>query len=395
MIVTSEITLSSQIDSVAFSPCGDCAVVAFGRDHLAIFEVSRGSLEARSTFTLPPDRYQGLPGAQIAVSETRVSFLDERTILVARLVSRRAEDGSIPQEQLSRTTLLAVDASSGLPCGEFDVEDGMAIGVDPLPIAPHHVLLSLVAKTLICIDTSSWREVCRVRELDGVLDPVGDLAEDPEEKLTRNGVAYDRRQGLLYVLWRYFNAAALQTYTFEQKRSRFVCIDRAPTIHGEDAGYDAEGLCLKPDGSGAAACFGIDDAMIDLRGSESQAVPRMARIGRLVLFSGADRRIIDVESETARDFLVNRHVTFEPDGREVFVGYRYGTGFSEARPVYLDDQTVLLSTPSGLMLGVDTDGDRTEVLHDRGSRILALDFQRENRLLLVGSADKTACLLRT
>jgi hypothetical protein len=393
MIVSQQTALPGRIDSLALSPSGDRAVVAIGRDRLSTFDVSPGSLEARATFAMPPDRYQGRPGVRIYVLETRVAFLDEATILLARRLTRRAGDGSIPREQLSRISLLAVDAGTGRLRGEFDVEHAMSIGVDPLPIAPHHVLLSLIGKTLICIDTASWREVCRVRELNADLDPVGDSADVTEENLAPNGVAYEPRQGLIYVLWRYFNAAAFQTYRFEPERSRIVCVGRAPTITG--AGYDAEGLCVKPDGSSVAACFGFDDALIDLRGEQSEEPPRMARIGFLVLYSRNERRFIDIESEMSRDFLFSRHVTHDPDGREVFFGYRYGVGFSQAKPCYLDDRNVLLSSPSGLMLGVDTEVGRTEVLHDCGCGILTLDLHRENRLLLVGCSDNSLRLLRT
>jgi hypothetical protein len=165
------------------------------------------------------------------------------------------------------------------------------------------------------------------------------------------------------------------------------------TVTGTDAGYDADGLCLRPDGSGVAAWFPIFDALIDVDKAASQEPPRIARLGRLGVFSGDEQRFIDVETEAARDLLINRQVTVGPDGSEVFQGYRIGVDFYEAQPFFLDEHRVLLNSPSGFVFCIDTESGQTEVRHDLGSPIRALDFHRETQRLLAGCEDNSVRLL--
>jgi hypothetical protein len=60
---------------------------------------------------------------------------------------------------------------------------------------------------------------------------------------------------------------------------------------------------------------------------------------------------------------------------------------------YLDAGRILLTSPSGLLLGIDPEGGRTEVLYDCGSRIGGIAFHRERQILLIGDADRTLTLL--
>ena len=196
------------------------------------------------------------------------TFLDERTLLVARAEYLTEPEGSDVLKSPFRTRLLALDTRTGGLVGEFEV-DGMVLRADPVPIPPHHVLLSLDGLALICVDASSWREVCRVGEEAEDHDPAVDI----EEEIAENGVAYDPHRGLVHVFWRYFNAGVVQSYRFDPGRSRFVVEKRYRTIEGEDAGLEANGLCVRADGSGIAAWFAIFDEVIEADGGSRPRRP--------------------------------------------------------------------------------------------------------------------------
>src|SRR5262249_39645965 len=149
-----------------------------------------------------------------------------------------------------RTRLLALDTRTGDVRGEFQLA-ARVLRADPVPIPPHHVLLSYNGMALVCIDSSSWQEVGRVGGRAEEHDPALDI----EEEIANNGVAYDPHGGLVHILWRYFNAGVVQSYRFEPQASRFVNVRRGPVVEGEDACIEANGLCLWPDNLTVAAWF--------------------------------------------------------------------------------------------------------------------------------------------
>jgi hypothetical protein len=387
MNVSRQVTLPGQILSAAISPGGSLIVVAVEGGRLELFD--GGSLEPRGSLALP-EGGEGLPpGTTVEPNETRMAFLDEQTLLVARAEYLREPEGSDGLESPFRTRLLAVDTRSGGLVGEFDV-DGSVLRVAPVPIPPHHVLLSHDGLALICIDTSSWREVCRVGVGEDADDH--DPAVDIEEEIAENGVAHDPHRGLVHVLWRYFNAGLVQSYRFDPDGPRFVAEKRYPVIEGEGAGLEAIGLCLLADGAGIAAWFAVFDELARTVDEGLQVEPRMARLGRLGLLSGDEVRFIDVHSEMERDLLVDPVVRTDEEGGEVYLGDRVGVDFYEARPIALDDGRVLLNTPGGSLLAVDTRTGRTEALHDFGSPIVSLELHRATRSLLVCCEDTSAYL---
>lgn len=377
-------TLSGRLYCVAIDPGGDYAIAAVEGGLLV--RLDGETLESRGTFALPTGLDQLPPGTTVRPRETRVAFLDARTLLVARVETLSEPEGSHVLGSPSRTRLLAIDTVTGDLRGDFQI-NGCVLRTDPVPIPPHHVLLSDDGLALVCVDAFTWREVARMGERPEDHDPAVDI----EKEIAENGVAYDPSRGLVHVLWRYFNAGVVQSYRFEPDRTRFVSASRGPTVEGHDAGLEANGLCVRPDGSEVAAWFAISDAVVKPRTTGPLGL-RMARLGRLGLFSGDGARFLDVESEMDRDLLVSPDPV--RDGSGEVVGERVGVDFYEARPLYLDDGRVLLNTPSGFLLGVDTQGGRTEVLHDFRSPVVCLELHREARLLLVGCEDRSVHLMR-
>jgi hypothetical protein len=133
--------------------------------------------------------------------------------------------------------------------------------------------------------------------------------------------------------------------------------------------------------------------MLALRGEQEPALPRTARLGCLGIFSGQDRRFIDIASETERDFVHGPQWTQDEHGQDVVVGFRLsagtGNGDPVTKPVSIDDRRVVVGTPSGFLLCVDAESGRSEVVHDFRSRIKGIRFHRDQRRLLVGCEDGT------
>lgn len=198
MIAIQQIRLAGKIDSLAFSPCGDRAVVALDASRLLPLNVSERQLVPGEAWAPPVDRPAW--STSVAVREARVAFLEDATILVSRLVEFRTEDRSIPGEERDRVLLQAFDAETGAPRGGFGAHEFTTLCADPLPNSPGLALLARYSKPLALIDTVAWSEVGRLRELDEVYDPVGDRAFCPEEQLTQNALAYLPGPGLLSVL---------------------------------------------------------------------------------------------------------------------------------------------------------------------------------------------------
>jgi hypothetical protein len=384
---TTQITLPGQIQASAISPGGDYAVAAVEGDRLVLLDCE--SLVPRGMLALPSGIDRLAPGTTVRPLETRVAFLDEQTLLVARAEYVFEPEGSEILTSPSRTRLLALDTRTGDVRGEFQLVASV-LRADPVPIPPHHVLLSFNGLVLVCVDASSWREVGRVGERPEEHDPAVDI----EEEIANNGVAYDPHGGLVHVLWRYFNAGVVQSYRFEPAASRFVSVRRGPVVEGEDAAIEANGLCVRPDGSAVAAWFAIADAVVGPDEGGPPGSPRTARLGRLGLFSPEGARFLDVRTKMARDLLVSPAVTHDDEGRAVDLGDRVGVDFYEFRPVFLDGRRVLLNTPGGFLLGIDTEGGRAEVLGDFRSPVLSLALHREKRFLLVCCEDRSVRLLR-
>lgn len=392
MIAHHQIRLAGKIDSLALAPGGDCAVVAQDKNRLLLVNVSEGQLAPGQAWELPADRPAW--ATALTIQETRVAFLDDATILVARRVEFVTEDRSISGDDRRRVLLQAVDAKTGAVRGGFDEHEFLMLGNDPLPVSPGLVLLARHMKTLALIDTSTWSEVGRLRELDEGYDPVGDRAFCPEEQLTENALAYQAGPGLLYVLWGYAFGSALQTYRFESGPRRFVSVDRSPEFDQEPYA-----LAVNPDHSGAAVLLSDEchGRRLELPPGEPYLLPGRSRLGPLYLLSGSETRQFDVVSETERDFACSKRFTLDDERREVFRGFDIrvdGRSLNyQPRMLFLDERRLLLNSPRGLLLGIDIESGRTDVLHDLLSPVRGLAFHPGRRIVLAGCDDRTLTLL--
>lgn len=111
MDLTKQITLPGRIDSSAICPDGDYAVAAVEGDRLPLLDGE--TLAPRGTLMLPTGLDRLPPGTTVRPTETRVTFLDERTLLVARAEYLIEPEDSEPLESHSRTRLLALDTRTG------------------------------------------------------------------------------------------------------------------------------------------------------------------------------------------------------------------------------------------------------------------------------------------
>ena len=66
----------------------------------------------------------------------------------------------------------------------------------------------------------------------------------------------------------------------------------------------------------------------------------------------------------------------------------YGVDEFGSKPFYLDDRTVVINTPGGILLGVDTISGKSELLKEEWSQIQDLSVHHQKRLLLVGTKGK-------
>ena len=68
------------------------------------------------------------------------------------------------------------------------------------------------------------------------------------------------------------------------------------------------------------------------------------------------------------------------------VGIRYGVlDHYLSKPFYLDEQTVVINSPGGLLIGVDTVTGKSEELEDAWSPIQDLCVHAQRKLLLIGT----------
>src|SRR3954454_24488084 len=82
MNLTKQIFLPGRIHSAAVSPDGDHAAAAIDGDRLVLLDGA--TLATRGPLTLPNGLDRLPAGTTVRPSETRVAFLDARTLLVAR-----------------------------------------------------------------------------------------------------------------------------------------------------------------------------------------------------------------------------------------------------------------------------------------------------------------------
>jgi hypothetical protein len=207
--------------------------------------------------------------------------------------------------------------------------------------------------------------VFRLRTFDENEAVIGEKGVPSEEHICHNAVAYDPPTGILYVLWREYGASFLQTYRLHPEEGSFERLQRRSVYKGELEGVEANSLCLRPDGK-EVAVWGTDlDGLIDCPSEKGMKVPEPVRFGRLGMFSKKAKRFLDVHLKI-----------------------HYGVDEYGAKPFYLDDHTVVINTPGGVLVGVDTISGKSDPLMEEWCQIEDLSVHHEKRLLLVATKGK-------
>jgi hypothetical protein len=386
----------SGLNSVALSANGDLAAVAFHDSELYVYRiiespesidpseivnpevgVEGGSLEECRFLRLSPPWYRAPSGGEIEFGCTKLAFLDEETLLVAREINYVGGGSAVPPEEQPNVSLTAVNVERGEVVAEFSDAAFGPILAAPLLLPPNYVLFP-ASHTAICLDATSDREVFRI-------DGAG------EQQICANAIAYDPGAGILYVLWGEYESSWLQSYGLHPNKGTFEPLERLSVLEG----FEGNSLCLRPDGREVAVWATALEQSIDFR--KEGRKPKMACLGRLGLFpqdglaleTGA--RFLDVESQLSTDPGAKCDFTMVPAfgdgpvGKATQIGIFFQAEAYRSKPFYLNDHTVVINTPRGDLLGVDTVRGTSESLMTEFSPIRDLSVNQRERLLLKGT----------
>jgi hypothetical protein len=386
-------TVFSGLNAVALSPSGNLAAVCFNDRELLFYRIAEGPpdmdrtdfrkggyLEEYRFLRLPQGRYNRPPQADVHYQHTKLAFLDEESLLVARQIEQVGGGSWKPPEKPANISLAALNIPSGELVAELtDSTSGSLLAV-PLLIPPKYILFP-ASYTAICLDATSFREVFRV--------------PGASEQICENGVAYDPGSGTLYVLWWQFESSFLQTYRLYPGRGAIEELETRSFEPLARRGFEANSLCLRSDGKEVAVWFTTSSEVVR-RGTRVECAPtgKTARLGQVGVFAQEGDRHFDVHSAfeshdwVTRDFKLESIYGYGRDKRaeeiEIAICYRVDAPYS-AKPFYLGDHTVVINTPGGLLMGVDTVSGGCEELADAHSPIEDLCVHPEQRLLLVGT----------
>ena len=439
LIYNKILTHFSGLNSVALYASGDLTAVCFHDRELLAYRIiegsqkidisqiaknpnigalpERGSLEEYRSIRLPPPSLHNRPsGAKVSFAYTKLAFLNDEILLVAREIEQVGGGGAPPPpDERANISLAAVRIATGEVVAEFTDSQYGPIFAAPLLISPNYVLFT-AGNTAICLDTRSLREVFRLREFDENGDVIGEKESSGGEQIAHNAVAYDSETGTLYVLWREFVSSFLQTYRLRPEEGSFERLQRQAVLEG----LEGNSLCLRPDGKEVAVWATAMDEVIDCRTDDGFKMPETVRLGRLGFFSQEGNRFFDVHSKVELhrvegrkdpstvgssrkaagavdpsllwakcDFNFLFHYRYDLDGKATEIGIRDGADQFGSKPFYLDDQTVVINTPGGVLIGVDTTSGKSKPLMDEYTPIEDLCVHYQKQLLLVGKKGST------
>lgn len=380
------LTHFSGLNSVALGTNGDLAAACFNDRDLHVYRIIEdpsqivdpkigaltegGYLEEHRFIRLSQGRYNRPPEAEVSYQDTKLTFLNDETILVARAINQVGGGGRKPPEKPAHISLAAIKIDTGEMVAEFTDPAYGPLFASPFLLPPQFVLFP-AGETAICIDPASFREVFRLRSTG--------------EQFAHNGIVYDAGRGTLYVLWREFESSFLQTYRLHPDRGTYEELERRELVH---KGFLGNSLCLRADGKEVAIWSTTMNEVVRRRTKKDCMYSgETARLGRLDIFSPEGDRSFDVHSEFerygwhTRDFkILSVHKE-----RETEIGIRYMVDdHYKCKPFYLDDHTVVINSPGGDFIGVDTITGKSEILMNEWSSIEDLCVHPQRRLLLVG-----------
>jgi hypothetical protein len=391
-------TCFSGLNSVALSPAGDMAAVCFNDRELHIFRIlghprgvdpsqnispesaasdEDGYLEEYRFLRLAQGRYDRPPAADVRYSRTKLTFLTDEILLVAREIEQVGGGGWAPPEEPAHISLAAVRIETGEVVAEFTAAEYGPLFAAPLLIPPKYVLFP-AGEAAICLETASFRKVFRLGY--------------GGEQMGHNAIAYESGTGTLYVLAGEFESSSLHTYQVRPDQGSVEKLERRPL---ELDGFLGSSLCLRPDGKEVAVWFTTMGEVVRRRTKKNCMYSgETALLGRLGLFSSEGDRYLDVRAPferyywRSRDFQILSVYGCGRGGKETVtqIGIRYTVdGHYPAKPFYLDDHAVVINSPGGNLIGVDTASGRSKVLANAWSPIADLCVHPQKRLVLVGT----------
>lgn len=220
LIFDKVLTFFSGMNAVALSPGGDLAAVCFHDRELYVYRIvepprtserknaardARGSLEEYRFLRLAQGRYNRPPEAEVHYRYTKLAFLDNDTLLVAREIEQ-VGGGWRPQEEPANISLAAIRVGTGELVREFTAAEHGPTLAAPLLIPPMYVLFP-AGERAIGLDATSFRELFRLDYGGG--------------QLGQNAMAYDSATGRLYALAGEFESSSLHTYLLRPDRGSF------------------------------------------------------------------------------------------------------------------------------------------------------------------------------
>jgi hypothetical protein len=415
LIYNKILTHFSGLNSVALNAAGDLAAVCFNDRELHVYRIIEGprkidpsqivnpniggleegaSLEEYRFLRLSIGRHGRPSNAKVRFDETKLAFLNDEILLVAREIRQLGGGNPSALENSAHISLAAVKIETGEVVAEFtDPEYGPLVAA-PLLIPPKYVLFP-AGNTAICVDTTTFREVFRLRTFDREGAIIGEKESSGGEQISYNSVAFDSSTSTLYVLWREWVHTFLQTYRLHPEKGSFERLQRRAVL--ED--LEGNSMCLRSDGKEVAVWATTMDETIDCRTEQGLKIPESGRLGRLGVFSQEGDRFFDVHSKIELhpwlrcDFLISSAYSY--DGGATEIGIRFGVDNYAGKPFYLNDHTVVINTPGGALIGLDTVSGKVERLMKGFSPIQDLSVHPQKRLLLVGtkgSAQGPNCL---
>jgi hypothetical protein len=269
----------SGLNSVALNAGGDLAAVCLNDSELFVYriiEAARTSDSSRITdpvrgsredgaslkehrfLRLSPGRHQRASAGEVHFRDSKLAFLNDETLLVAREIQRLGGRGPAAPAAQNHISLAAIKIATGKVVAEFTDSAYGPIVAAPVVLPPRYVLFT-ASQTVICIDTASFREVFRLRSFDDSGAIVDEEASSPGEQVA--GIAYHSPTGILYVLWREFASSFLQTYRLHPDKGTLERLQRRLVLEG----FEGASLCLRPDGKEVAVWFTTMDEVIDCR----------------------------------------------------------------------------------------------------------------------------------
>jgi hypothetical protein len=400
------LTHFSGLNAVALNEKGDLAAVSFHDRELFVYRIVEGeaidpsqivnpavgalregsSLEECHFHRLPLAAHDRASAGRVEFDDTKLAFLDDETLLVARGISYVGGGSPGPGVERPNVSLAAVRIQTGEVVAEFTDPAYGPLLTAPLIIPPHYVLF-VASYTAICLEAPSLREVFRLRRFDERGEIIGEEDASAEEQICANAVAYHAASGTLHVLWRVYRSSFLQTYRLDPEQGKVERLQRRPALDG----FEGNSLCLRPDGQEIAVWATVIEGTLDFRQVREPYVGATVRLGRLGMFSTEGERFFDIDSQLRMepgkksDFATMPAFADQPGGGSRQVGVFYGTEEYFSKPFYLNDRTVVIHTPCGAFVGVDTVSGKFTELISEFTPIRDLSVHAGKRLLLVGT----------